>query len=652
MKIFLKASHSPSYEHQFESFAPAKPDFWLRALTDLLCPDFDVKPYFPGTFLSRNKISSSPAKRLADWMLTGCYDWLACISILRNEWHSLSAGIELRLRFFLFLEPSKTGSPSAPIAQISARVRCEGRPRKTASVRTRTRLVRPRPFFRPRSPIEQLEQYRTSFLTNASSREVIQARVLSSSLASENAFGVRRLRATNGRERIKYGRVAPRNLECSVRAEFASEVTSFQRDMQRKQQQNQNLSARMPKHEQQRQTATAVDDRYNGGAGASGNTYAQQGVGGYAQQVSSPFPLVSHVFYTSRFHFSCSSCSQLAAPNHITHSLNIPLSRAQGYYYQDANTQQQYADTGYGAQAYQQQLAYAGVSSNQPYWYPSFEEGSNAAVQNGGASQEMSVAMKDRDIKTQRRKEANRESARRSKQRKKEESELLSSKAQELVRESATLRAELEKVQKHVDSLYEENTALRKQISKAGGSLPPAPARISPVNIPPPIELPASLLKDATQPIPTGKKDTAPKTATRDSPAAENKRRGETQKTQAAAKKTRHEAMEDSTIGLPGLLDSDLADQIPLSPSPGPTGYAGLTNTGTGEANGMMLSEAIVSFREPARGSLFPPNAALDESDIMLGGRNTPNFIGGKTLTDDDLTIVNFVRRGDIGQGG
>ena len=186
------------------------------------------------------------------------------------------------------------------------------------------------------------------------------------------------------------------------------------------------------------------------------------------------------MFYTSRFHFSFSSCSQLAAPTHITHSLNIPLSRAQGYYYQDANTQQQYADTGYGAQAYQQQLAYAGVSSNQPYWYPSFEEGSNAAVQNGGVSQEMSVAMKDRDIKTQRRKEANRESARRSKQRKKEESELLSSKAQELVRESATLRAELEKVQKHVDSLYEENTALRKQISKAGGSLPPAPARISP----------------------------------------------------------------------------------------------------------------------------------------------------------------------------
>ena len=183
------------------------------------------------------------------------------------------------------------------------------------------------------------------------------------------------------------------------------------------------------------------------------------------------------------------------------------------------------------------------MSSNQPYWYPSFGEGSNAAAQNGGASQEMNVALKDRDIKTQRRKEANRESARRSKQRKKEESELLSSKAQELVHESATLRAELEKVQKHVDNLYDENMALRKQISKAGGSLPPAPAKISPMNIPPPIELPASLLKDATQPTPPGKKDA------RDSPAAEVKRKGDTQKT-SAAKKTRHEAVDDGTIGL------------------------------------------------------------------------------------------------------
>ena len=46
-------------------------------------------------------------------------------------------------------------------------------------------------------------------------------------------------------------------------------MTSFQRDMQRKQQQKPKFIREMPKHEQQRQTATGVDDRYNGGAGAS-----------------------------------------------------------------------------------------------------------------------------------------------------------------------------------------------------------------------------------------------------------------------------------------------------------------------------------------------------------------------------------------------
>ena len=111
--------------------------------------------------------------------------------------------------------------------------------------------------------------------------------------------------------------------------------------------------------------------------------------------------------------------------------------------------------------------------------------------------------------------------------------------------------------------------------------------------------------------------------------------------------------MDDGTIDLHSLLDNDLANQIPLSPSPAPTGYGSLANTGAGEANGMMMSEAIVSFREPMRGSLFPANAALDEADIMLGGRNTPNFISGKTITDDDLSLATFVRRGsDIGQGG
>ena len=102
----------------------------------------------------------------------------------------------------------------------------------------------------------------------------------------------------------------------------------------------------------------------------------------------------------------------------------------------------------------------------------------------------MTASMRDRDVKTQRRKEANRESARRSKQRKKEESELLSSKAQELVRESTSLRAELDKVQKQAEKLYKENLELRNQVEKAGGTLPPSPPPLLAVQIPPPSSFP------------------------------------------------------------------------------------------------------------------------------------------------------------------
>ena len=59
------------------------------------------------------------------------------------------------------------------------------------------------------------------------------------------------------------------------------------------------------------------------------------------------------------------------------------------------------------------------AGQQQSYWYAApFAEGANTqGAQTSGASQEVSVAMRDRDVKTQRRKEANRESARRSKQR-------------------------------------------------------------------------------------------------------------------------------------------------------------------------------------------------------------------------------------------
>lgn len=70
-------------------------------------------------------------------------------------------------------------------------------------------------------------------------------------------------------------------------------------------------------------------------------------------------------------------------------------------------------------------------------------------------------AMRERDMKVQRRKEANRESARRSKQRKKEESELLARRAQELAVEGAALRAQLNQLQEHCARLTAENAKLR-----------------------------------------------------------------------------------------------------------------------------------------------------------------------------------------------
>ena len=109
---------------------------------------------------------------------------------------------------------------------------------------------------------------------------------------------------------------------------------------------------------------------------------------------------------------------------------------------------------------------------------------------------EVSVAMRDRDVKTQRRKEAIANLRGGRKQRKKEESELLSSKAQELVRESTSLRAELEKVQNQADKLYKENLELRSQVSKAGGTLPPAPPPVVPRQTSSSHRTPASLFKE------------------------------------------------------------------------------------------------------------------------------------------------------------
>ena len=348
-----------------------------------------------------------------------------------------------------------------------------------------------------------------------------------------------------------------------------------------------------------------------------------------------------------------------------------PFSRArqQGYYYQDSRQQgqgsHQYSDAGgYPShQAYQQQLAYAGMqqSAPQPYWFsaPYGDGASGGGVQ--ASAQENSVAVRDRDVKTQRRKEANRESARRSKQRKKEESELLSTKAQELVRESTSLRAELEKVQKQANKLYDENLALRGQVTKAGGSLPPPLPPVAPVKLPPPIELPASLFKDIMGAPQPAKKEEAPATDASGAGAKEDakeetlKKRRKTclVKTLTASAPANGRSLDQGGIDLPGLLENELntgeanAEQFVQLSTPA---YDGNGNSG----GGMLMSEAIVSFREPERDALFPNNTSLDELEMMggdlRGGAHYPNGKNGAVVDVDEE--FNFIRRAELGQGG
>lgn len=255
-------------------------------------------------------------------------------------------------------------------------------------------------------------------------------------------------------------------------------------------------------------------------------------------------------------------------------------------------------------------------------------------------------------MKTQRRKEANRESARRSKQRKKEESELLTTKAQELVNESKSLRSELEKIQKQADKLYNENMELRNQVAKAGGSLPPSPERIVPLKLPPPIELPASLLKDVGS-----------STVKKDQPTMSNGKGGNT-KSQTEPVSTVPTILrvgdvlgEGDHVDLPSLLDSNVvnaeqfAPQLPLSPSPRPAGYTNLNTSGgdgvPGVTGEMLMSEAIVSFRESDGDPLF-----TSDDDMMLArALRNPQQYGGKSLgaTAEDFSLI---RQSDVGQGG
>lgn len=86
---------------------------------------------------------------------------------------------------------------------------------------------------------------------------------------------------------------------------------------------------------------------------------------------------------------------------------------------------------------------------------------------------------REQHAKLLRRKEANRESARRSKQRKKEESEKLARKAQSLELESKNLREEVKRMTERCSALASENAQLRQQAESVG--LRPPPLTITPL---------------------------------------------------------------------------------------------------------------------------------------------------------------------------
>ena len=284
----------------------------------------------------------------------------------------------------------------------------------------------------------------------------------------------------------------------------------------------------------------------------------------------------------------------------------------------------------------------------------------------------MNLALRDRDVKTQRRKEANRESARRSKQRKKEESEILSSKAQELVRESTSLRADLERVQKHADKLYAENVALRSQVARFGGALSPSPARVVPVKMPPPIDFSLSLWKEAGDPSIAVKKEPSPSGGSNSDSDGESEQNNPVSATVPPA-----DVPGEGDIDLPSLLESHMTNteaaghadhfaQLPLSLNVGPAGYPHLgTNSGDAEASvDMLMSEAIVSFREPPENtSLFFRSSALDNNDSILrrafrNAQFAPEGLDGKATSRRSLDVstvaehFDLVRRSEIGQGG
>jgi len=140
-----------------------------------------------------------------------------------------------------------------------------------------------------------------------------------------------------------------------------------------------------------------------------------------------------------------------------------------GVYPHAAMSTPQGAYPGYGVQP---TAAGTAAASSDPNAYRAAQGDGKAADGQMGSGAE---PKDEREAKRQRRKQSNRESARRSRLRKQAECEDLGSRVNNLTHENVQLRQEMNSLSEKVNLLITENKSLRAQVKEMGGSPPPEP---------------------------------------------------------------------------------------------------------------------------------------------------------------------------------
>jgi hypothetical protein len=111
-----------------------------------------------------------------------------------------------------------------------------------------------------------------------------------------------------------------------------------------------------------------------------------------------------------------------------------------------------------------------------------------------GLTDDMEHKEREKLLRSYRRKIANRESAKRSKIRKKAEDAKLLDTAKTLLSDSESMRKTIKDLHKKVDQLHAENARLRIRLGENQGAGAPA---VEPVNLPPPVEPPSLVVREA-----------------------------------------------------------------------------------------------------------------------------------------------------------